>query len=290
MNSSAHAASSTEADTQVDGSTQTQVSGEPADTDSARDVAAREATLAGSDDAQLTPAAIGEAYGAALESQAANQGARAGRTSQEGLPSVTDTSGSAGAQPGTLDSTAPEGVLGAGNSLSDEEILSAVTALVFASPEPIGVRRLAALLENPAGARIEAALAGVRERLAQSGLPLELREIAGGFQILTTPEMGETIQRLFRARKAERISPAALETLAIVAYRQPVTKAEIEAIRGVQGGPILRTLIDRGLARVAGHADVPGHPLLYATTREFLERFGLASLGELPRDAELTKD
>jgi segregation and condensation protein B len=256
MNSSAQAASSTEADIRIDGSTQTQESG----------------VQAGSDGAELTPDAIREAYGAALESQ------------------DTAASSPGDAQTGALDANLPEGELGAGDSLSDEEILSAVTALVFASPEPIAARRLAALLENPAGARIEAALASVRERLSQSGLPLELREIAGGFQILTTPEMGETIQRLFKARKAERISPAALETLAVVAYRQPVTKAEIEAIRGVQGGPILRTLIDRGLVRVAGHADVPGHPLLYATTREFLERFGLASLGELPRDAELTKD
>jgi segregation and condensation protein B len=91
-------------------------------------------------------------------------------------------------------------------------------------------------------------------------------------------------------RKSERISGAALETLAVVAYRQPVTKAEIEAIRGVQAGPILRTLIERGLVRVTGRADVPGHPLQYGTTREFLDRFGLSSLGDLPRDGELAKD
>jgi segregation and condensation protein B len=102
--------------------------------------------------------------------------------------------------------------------------------------------------------------------------------------------LGEVVQRLFKARKAERVSAAALETLAVVAYRQPVSKAEIEAIRGVQAGPILRSLIERGLVRVTGRADVPGHPLQYGTTKAFLDRFGLESVAELPRDGELTRD
>ncbi len=179
---------------------------------------------------------------------------------------------------------------GPGDLLTDDEILRSVTALVFASPEPIGLRRLVELLERPDATRVEAALHVLRDRLAESGLPLELRVLAGGFQILSTPEMGATVQRLFQSRRTERISAAALETMAVVAYRQPVTKAEIEAIRGVQAGPILRTLVERGLVRVLGRADVPGHPLQYGTTRDFLDRFGLGSLEELPRDAELTKD
>ena len=87
----------------------------------------------------------------------------------------------------------------------------------------------------------------------------------------------------------ERISAAALESLSIVAYRQPVTKAEVEAIRGVQAGPVLRALVDRGLVKVVGRADVPGSPLQYGTTPEFLDRFGLLDLDELPRDAELAR-
>jgi len=130
----------------------------------------------------------------------------------------------------------------------------------------------------------------VQERLAASGLPIELKRIAGGATLLTRPEYAETVQRLFKVRKNERLSAAALETLAVVAYRQPVTKAEIEAIRGVQAGPMLRTLVDRGFARVDGRADVPGHPLQYGTTKLFLDRFGLASLEDLPRDGELAKD
>ncbi|MEO6709667.1 MAG: SMC-Scp complex subunit ScpB, partial [Planctomycetota bacterium] len=187
------------------------------------------------------------------------------------------------------DSSATSGP-GPGELLTDDELLRSVTALVYASPEPITLRRIVDLLERPDSKRVDTALLSIAERLSHSGLPLELRKIAGGYHILTTPEMGTTIQRLFKARKAERISGAALETLSVIAYRQPVTKAEIEAIRGVQAGPMLRTLVERGLARVTGRADVPGHPLQYGTTRDFLDRFGLGSLDELPRDAELSKD
>jgi segregation and condensation protein B len=177
----------------------------------------------------------------------------------------------------------------AGESLSDDELLQAVTVLVFASSEPLSEKRLASLLQGAPPERVRAALDALSERLRASGLPLELVSIAGGFQILTAQRMSETVQRLFKAKRSERVSPAALETLSVVAYRQPVTKAEIEAIRGVQAAPILRTLIDRGFVRVVGRADVPGHPLQYGTTREFLNRFGLGEIDDLPRDSELTK-
>jgi segregation and condensation protein B len=181
-------------------------------------------------------------------------------------------------------------VHGPGDQLSDDELLAALTALVYASPEPISMRRLLEILEQPARPRLAVAIGRLQASLAACGLPLELREIAGGFQILTKPEMGEVVQRLFKARRAERISSAALETLAVIAYRQPVSKAEIEAIRGVQAGPVLRSLVDRGLVRITGRADLPGQPLLYGTTKEFLERFGLSALGDLPRDGELNED
>lgn len=187
------------------------------------------------------------------------------------------------------DGAGADGV-GAGDALTDVELASAVSALVYASPEPISERRLQSLLEGPRLERIRAALGTLRERLLNSGLPYELRALAGGYQILTTPDVGEIVQRLAKVRKTERISGAALETLAVVAYRQPVSKAEVEAIRGVQAGPILRTLIERGLVRVSGRSDDPGHPLQYGTTKEFLDRFGLGSLADLPRDGELARD
>ncbi len=165
-----------------------------------------------------------------------------------------------------------------------------MAALVFASPEPLGTARLGALLERPRPGRVKDALQAVQSALEASGLPLELRQIAGGWRLMTAPSEGEVVARLVKERKAEKLSPAGLETLAVIAYRQPVTKAEIEAIRGVQCGAMLRNLVDRGLARVVGRADVPGSPLQYGTTRDFLDRFGLASLSDLPRDAELLKE
>lgn len=179
---------------------------------------------------------------------------------------------------------------GPGADLSDDQIDERLQALLFASPDPLTVGRLVQLLERPPAARVRAALERIAHTLESSPMPVQLRAIKGGYTLMTVPELGDVIGRLAKGNPVERISPATLETLAIVAYRQPVTKAEVEAIRGVQAGPILRSLVDRGLARVTGRADVPGHPLQYGTTKEFLDRFGLMSLDDLPRDAELAKD
>jgi segregation and condensation protein B len=178
---------------------------------------------------------------------------------------------------------------GPGADLSDEELRRRLAALLFAAPEPLSVGRLVALLERPPSARVRAALDALGHALDAAGLPFQVRGLKGGYTLLTSPELGHVVARLAKGPTVERISAAALETLAIVAYRQPVTKAEIEAIRGVQAGPILRTLVDRGLVKIVGRADVPGHPLQYGTGKEFLDRFGLLSLDELPRDAELAR-
>jgi len=179
---------------------------------------------------------------------------------------------------------------GPGADLSDEQLVERAAALLFASPEPLSLARLVALLERPPKARVRDALKTLESSLDGGPLPLQLRGLKGGYTLMTVPELGEVVGRLAKGNPVERISPAALETLAIVAYRQPVTKAEIEAIRGVQAGPILRSLVDRGLVKVTGRADVPGHPLQYGTTKDFLDRFGLMGLDELPRDAELARD
>lgn len=184
----------------------------------------------------------------------------------------------------------PSASRGPGEARTDEELAQELALLLFASPEPLSQRRLLELLQRPAPERVRRAQELLAERLRASGLPIVLRELGGGWRLLSDPEMADVLARLKKEPRPERISPAALETLAIVAYRQPVTKAEVEAIRGVQSGPLLRTLVDRGLVRVSGRADQPGSPLQYATTREFLDRFGLASLGDLPRDGELTAD
>jgi len=208
-----------------------------------------------------------------------------------------DSGGSSGSSGnGGPDETGPdpadskaERSLGPGEALSDAELRRAAAALLFASPEPLSERRLVELLERPATGRVREALGGLQEELESSPLPIVLRQIAGGWRLLTDPEAGDVVARLRKEPKPERITSASLETLAIVAYRQPVTKAEVEAIRGVQSGQMLRGLVDRGLVRVTGRADQPGSPLQYGTTRDFLERFGLAALKDLPRDGELAE-
>jgi segregation and condensation protein B len=174
--------------------------------------------------------------------------------------------------------------------LSEAELERDLAALLFVASEPLSKGRLSQLVGGLSEKRVLEALANLNRRVAAAGLPWELREIAGGWQIFTTPDVGETVALLGKSRKDEKLSGAGLETLAIVAYRQPVTKAEIEAIRGVQVGPILRTLVDRGMVKVGGRSDDPGHPLLYVTTRKFLDTFALASLDDLPRDGELLRD
>ena len=180
--------------------------------------------------------------------------------------------------------------LGAGEQKSDDALRRELVVLLFAANEPLTQARLVELLERPAPARVEAALEGLQTELDASALPLVLRKIAGAWRILTDPDLAGVVARLKTEPRPERISAAALETLAIIAYRQPVSKAEIEAIRGVQAGPVLRSLVDRGLVRITGRAELPGQPLLYGTTKEFLERFGLTALKDLPRDGELNED
>lgn len=180
--------------------------------------------------------------------------------------------------------------LGPGEEKSDEQLRRELVVLLFAASEPLSQPRLVELLERPAPPRVAAALEALQAELEGAGLPLVLRRIAGAWRLLSDPEYGHVVNRLRSEPRPERISAAALETLAIIAYRQPVSKAEIEAIRGVQAGPVLRSLVDRGLVRITGRADLPGQPLLYGTTKEFLERFGLAALKDLPRDGELNED
>lgn len=188
------------------------------------------------------------------------------------------------------ETTAPGKRPGRGQKKSDEELCREAFCLFFATPEPLSAGRLQELLERPAMARVKDVLTRLSRDLEESPFPLVLRRVAGTWRLVTAASQGEIIQRLKKESRPEKISGAALESLAIVAYRQPVTKAEIEAVRGVQAGAVLRALVDRRLIRVTGRADVPGSPLLYGTTKEFLERFGLDSLKELPRDGELVED
>jgi len=156
-----------------------------------------------------------------------------------------------------------------------------IEALLFASAQPLSPMRLANVLEVDV-AGVNAALEGLVAAWAQRPGAVDLVEIAGGYRFLTRPEYHADVGNLRGKVGTERLSPAALETLAVVAYRQPLGRAEVEAVRGVQVGPVLRLLLDRDLIRVTGRSAEPGHPQLYGTTRRFLDHFGLKSLKALP--------
>jgi segregation and condensation protein B len=154
-------------------------------------------------------------------------------------------------------------------------------ALVLASADPIAAARLAAIVPDSTPGSVRERVAELNDAYDAQGRAFRIEEVAGGFQLRTRPELAAYLQEL-RPERPLRLSRAALETLAIVAYRQPTTRAEVEQVRGVEAGAVLRTLLERQLLRIAGHREVPGRPLLYTTTRRFLELFGLSSLGDLP--------
>ncbi|MDQ6887717.1 MAG: SMC-Scp complex subunit ScpB [Gemmatimonadota bacterium] len=160
-------------------------------------------------------------------------------------------------------------------------------AALFASGRPLAIEELAALDDDSSPAAVQMALDELRGHYDSEGHGVELVELGGGWQILTRPEYTETIERAQLASRPARLSSAALETLAIIAYRQPLGRGEIEEIRGVSVGGMLKTLLERGLIDVVGRAEGIGRPLLYGTTGFFLEQFALRHLEELPRADEL---
>ena len=153
--------------------------------------------------------------------------------------------------------------------------------LVLTQRDGLSLLRLAQAC-NTTQKLVNEALDLLQAELAQSGMLLELQRSGEGVKVLTAPATFPYLTRLRGVKKMEKLSTAALETLAVIAYRQPVMRSEIEAIRGVKAGPMLRTLLQHKLVRCTGRADVPGRPLQYGTTQQFLERFGLSSLQELP--------
>lgn len=159
-------------------------------------------------------------------------------------------------------------------------------ALLLAAAEPVTAQRLAGVLGESSAREVREALAALNGEYAESARGFRIEEIAGGFQLRTLPELAPWLQKL-RPQPPLRLSRAALETLAIIAYRQPMTRAELEHVRGVDVGAVVTSLVERKLVRIAGHREVPGRPMLYATTPRFLEIFGLGSLSDLPTLREI---
>jgi len=163
-----------------------------------------------------------------------------------------------------------------------DELKPIIESLIFVSEDPISLKQLETLLEGESAEGIEAACRQLTEEFNARGGGLEMRLIAGGYHIKTRPEFNEYVRRFLKAQPSARLSLAALETLAVIAYKQPITIPEILEIRGVTSTSAIKTLLDRRLIVARGHKQVVGRPMLYGTSKEFLIQFGLNDLSELP--------
>jgi segregation and condensation protein B len=161
--------------------------------------------------------------------------------------------------------------------------IDVVEALLFASDIPLEAERIREVLDLADPAEASALVEELRAQYAAADRALAIVEVGGGYRMVTRPEIAPWLVRLARSRTRARLSRPALETLAIVAYRQPVSRPEVDAVRGVNSDAVLENLLERRLIRIAGRKDAPGRPFLYETTREFLVAFGLRDLGDLPK-------
>jgi segregation and condensation protein B len=175
-----------------------------------------------------------------------------------------------------------------GEGRASAELKAILEALIFASPEPLTRKAIDKLLASEPKEDVDAAIAELKRDYERPG-GLQLVEVAGGFQILTRPELHEWVRRLFQERSSQKLSVQSLETLAVIAYKQPITALEIGEIRGVNTSGVLTTLLDRHLIKIVGRKRVVGRPFLYATTKEFLIRFGLNDLSDLPKVEDMAE-
>ncbi len=174
----------------------------------------------------------------------------------------------------------------AATDVDEAGIAAAVEAALFSTDSPLTPAKLAQVVQATPR-QVRTALKTLNDRYEQTGASFRIEEIGGGLQMLTLPQYNDVLGRLHKARSESKLSRAALETLAIVAYRQPILRADVEAIRGVASGEVLRTLMEKQLVKIVGRAEVIGRPMLYGTTRRFLDVFGLGSIEDLPRVEEL---
>ena len=162
-----------------------------------------------------------------------------------------------------------------------------VEAVLFASDEPISPKRLVDIAEAGSVKQVNQCVRAMNKKYREGGFSFRIEKISGGYQMMTLSAFNPWITKLIKVRSDNKLTPAALETLAIVAYKQPIIRADIEAIRGVASGEILRNLMYKGMVKIVGRAEVIGRPMLYGTTKKFLDVFGLNSLKDLPKIEEL---
>ncbi|MHC4556208.1 MAG: SMC-Scp complex subunit ScpB [Planctomycetota bacterium] len=174
------------------------------------------------------------------------------------------------------------------NEGTEPTVESVVEAVLFASDESLTDARLANIVEIGVK-QVRQHIKNLNEKYQSNNSAFRIEQIAGGYQMLTLSPYNYWLKKLLRARSDSKLSPAALETLAIIAYKQPVMRADVEAIRGVAAGEVIRSLCYKGLVKIVGRAEVLGRPMLYGTTKKFLEIFGLNTLKDLPKVEELKK-
>ena len=172
-------------------------------------------------------------------------------------------------------------------SLDRDQTKQAMHALLFVSDKPLSANRIAEILGDIDSEIVKSLLEELKTEINNNSLPYILKEIAGGYQLLVRPLFAPFIRKFLQIKKTRRMSPSLLETLAIIAYKQPITRVEVEAIRGVSVAHAFEQLQERNLIRVCGISELPGRPKLYRTTDEFLSMFGLNSLQDLPNVEEL---
>jgi segregation and condensation protein B len=173
--------------------------------------------------------------------------------------------------------------------LPAQEVRAVLEALIFASPQPVTAQDIAQVLGGVPREAWQQALGELQAEYARDGRGLQLVEVAGGWQITTRPEYNDWVRELLDPKAPGRLSIQALETLAVIAYKQPVTLPEIIELRGVKSGGVLKTLLEKRLIRIMGRKEVVGRPILYGTTRQFLLHFGLKDLDELPQIEEFAE-
>ena len=213
---------------------------------------------------EVTPDAVAPAEPVAADADAASEPTAAVAAAEEGEPAAPRP------------------------SMDGGQLEAILEALVFASPEPLTPKMLFQLLADEPKEDVQAALDRLVARYEHPG-GLHLAQVAGGYQITTRPELHEWVRRLFHERNTQKLSVAALETLSVIAYRQPVTAAEVNEIRAVNASGVLSTLLERHLIKIVGRKNVVGRPFLYGTTKEFLVRFGLKDLNDLPKIEDMVQ-
>ncbi len=174
---------------------------------------------------------------------------------------------------------------GNNEEITNEQIIEAI---LFSSDNPVSASKLASIIGILGSREIRKLISHLNESYSRMGASFRIEEIAGGYQMMTRPEFAPYLQKLYKVRAENKLSAAALETLAVIAYKQPVVRAEVEAIRGVACGEIIRSLLEKGLIKIVGRAEDLGRPMLYGTTKRFLQVFGLASLDDLPKVPEFS--